>query len=138
MARVATPSTARGKSWLALIGVLAIAIQCLVVQVHVHSWSASAPLLGVQTVDGDAGQGPAASPIGQASDPAPAPAHRHGGQQACFICQTALAGAAILASAPPLSFLERAVLANAAIPGGIAAIARRSHNWQSRAPPLEV
>lgn len=132
MGRVRAPFKTRGrKPWLTLVGVLAIAIQCFVVQTHVHSWAA--PLsLNIQVVDLDDGAGARAA-LG--SDRAPT---RHGGQQHCYLCQTALAGAAILSSAPPLGFVERHFLANVAFSSNVAARSPLSHNWQSRAPPLQL
>jgi len=128
MGRVGTPSNGLGRSpWLTLLSVLAIAIQCFVVQTHVHPWAT--PLSpNIQIVDSDDGAG---ARLSHGSDRAPT---RHGSQQNCYLCQTALAGAAILSSAPSLSFVERNFVANAAV-RIIATLPPRSHNWQSRAPP---
>ncbi len=138
MARVATPrNTLARKPWLTLLSVLAIAIHCFVVQVHVHAWVAplSAP---VQVADIDLGQEHASDGAEHASHPAGVPAHKHGGQQNCYLCQTALAGAAILASAPSLNVVEPNFVANAIFARLAAVQAPRSHNWQSRAPPFQL
>jgi len=132
---VGSPSNTLGRNrWLTLLGVLAIAIQCFVVQTHVHPWAT--PLSpNIQIAYSDDGHEQPRARADQGSDPAPA---RHGSQQNCYLCQTALAGAAILSSAPPLGFVERHVLANAAFGSNFAARSPRSHNWQSRAPPLQL
>ena len=40
MSRVNSPfGILRGRTWASLLGVLAIAIQCFLVQTHLHSWA---------------------------------------------------------------------------------------------------
>jgi hypothetical protein len=138
MNRAATPRNVLGRRpWLTLLGVLAIAIQCFVVQVHVHAWAAplSAP---VYAVDLDLGHDHDSADAEHASHVPGVPAHKHGGQQNCYLCQTALAGAAILSTAPSLNVVERNFVVNAIATRFVAVSAPRSHNWQSRAPPFQL
>ncbi len=138
MGRVETPfRTLGGKPWLALLGVLAIAINCFVVQVHVHTQNV--PLAAhVQTIDLDVGPDHWHADADHASHPAGVPAHKHGGQQTCYLCQTALASSAILSSALAVSFVERNFLENVVVAILVPTHAPRSHAWQSRAPPPQL
>ena len=133
--KVGSPSNKPGrKHWLTLLGVLAIAIQCFVVQTHVHPWAT--PLSpSILIAYADDGHEQYRARADQGSDPAPT---RHDSQKNCYLCQTALAGATILSSAPSLSCVERNFVANAAFSSVVAARSPRSHNWQSRAPPLQL
>lgn len=105
-------------AWLAM---LALAIQCLVIQPHVDGVVASAAATSayghVQTAQpaSDSSQGP------------------------CVICQAmATAGAFALSASPSLGLVERTFLATAPIDHARPIERARSHNWQSRAPPQTI
>jgi hypothetical protein len=137
MGRVKARSNSLGqRGWIALLGVLAIAIQCFVVQIHVHHWSQSlspqaqvrALSVSQSTVDGH-----------QDSKPAPISPHRHGGSGNCYICQSALAGAAVLSSVRALNVIHANVVANVvAITRDAPTTASPSHIWRSRGPPVQL
>lgn len=120
----------RGKA-VALLSVLAIAIQCLIIQTHVHAWAGPVGQAEVIALDATA----TGSPAGQA----PSTPHRHGGSGLCYICQSAVAGTAILTAAPSLNFVEAqlaAVVIAIEHPAPVATYP--SHIWRSRAPPFQL
>ena len=105
-------------AWLAM---LALAIQCLVIQPHIDgvfaSASADAAYVHLQTARpaSDSSQGP------------------------CVICQAmATAGAFALSASPNLGLIERTFLATAPTDRTTPVERARSHNWQSRAPPQTI
>ncbi|MBS0385136.1 MAG: hypothetical protein JSS00_07280 [Proteobacteria bacterium] len=105
------------RAWLA---VLALAIQCLVIQPHVDV--AYAPVTA-ETAH-------FAAEITQPS---------HNTQTVCVICQAmAAAGAFALSDSPTLTLIERNFIASAPIAHSAPVEPARSHNWQSRAPPQAV
>jgi hypothetical protein len=100
---------------------LALAIQCLVVQPHVDGVFASASAetahVHLQTAQpgSDSNQG------------------------VCVICQAmATTGAFALSASPSLGLIERTFLATAPIDRATPVERARSHNWQSRAPPQAI
>jgi hypothetical protein len=104
-------------AWLAM---LALAIQCLVIQPHVDG--AFAPVTA-ETAHFSA----------QATQPS------HDAQGVCVICQAmATAGAFALSASPSLTLIERNFVASAPIAHSTPVEPARSHNWQSRAPPQAV
>ena len=116
--------------WLALLGVLAIAIQCFVVQTHVHgaaNWTAANLQAIAAAEPGDNSRGAPASPLN----------HDSGGD--CYLCQSAVAGTAVLSSLPTLPSIQLNFIAvGAAIVRAAPLLALRSHTWRSRAPPLPL
>jgi hypothetical protein len=103
--------------WLAM---LALAVQCFVIQPHVDV--SYAPISA----------GPAHVSV-QASQPG------HDAQGVCVICQAmATAGAIALSVSPTLVLIERSVIATAPAPHVEPSQRARSHNWQSRAPPQSI
>ncbi len=103
--------------WLA---VLALAIQCLVIQPHV-----------------DAAYAPISAETSHVAAQLTAPNHET--QSVCVICQAmATGGAFALSISPTLVLIERSVLASAPAHRPRPAQRARSHNWQSRAPPHTV
>ena len=102
-------------AWLAM---LALAIQCLVIQPHIDVFSStSAEAAHVQVVQAGSDQS----------------------QAVCVICQAiATAGAFALSASPTLSIVERNFVASAAIYPSAPLQRARSHNWQSRAPPQSI
>ena len=104
-------------AWLAM---LALAIQCLVIQPHVDG--AFAPVTA-ETSHFSA----------QVTHPS------HDAQGACVICQAmATAGAFALSASPSLGLIERSFLAADPVDQASPIERARSHNWQSRAPPQTI
>jgi hypothetical protein len=133
-----SPSRQWGRRpWITLLSVLAVAIQCFFVQTHVHGFGPSVPG-SAAIVSLDVGHELLETHADHHSHKKGVPPHRHGGQQNCYLCQTALASAAILSSSPVLVVLERDFTALAPALHRVAETAPRSHNWQSRAPPLQL
>jgi len=103
--------------WLAM---LALAIQCLVIQPHVDA--AYAPV-----------SAEAAHFTAQVTQPS------HDAQGVCVICQAiATSGAFALSASPTLTLIERNFNTSAPIQRVEPAQRARSHNWQSRAPPQAI
>ena len=105
-------------AWLTM---LALAIQCLVIQPHIDGVFASASAetahVHLQTAQpgSDSKQG------------------------VCIICQAmATAGAFALSASPSLGLIERTFLATAPVNHTAPVERARSHNWQSRAPPQAI
>jgi len=107
--------------WLA---VLAIAIQCLVVQPHVE-WAPQRSDAATHRADLD-------NIAGNLADPGTAPA-------ICIICQAGLvAGASVLPVGPEVRSVAYADQGSNAVVS-IAPLRRiASHSWRSRAPPVAV
>lgn len=126
-----------GRPWLTLLGVLAISIQCLVVQTHVHGLAGPfAPNL--QIVDVEVGGGVLAPGVHH-SDGAPVSPRSHGGPVNCYICQSAVAGTAVLTSVPTLNSIQLSFIPTAVTsPSAASPSALRSHTWRSRAPPIQL
>lgn len=104
-------------AWLAI---LALAIQCLVIQPHV-----------------DAAYAPAASATAHVSTQTTQPSRET--QGVCVICQAmATAGAFALSASPTLTLIERNFIATTPIAHSAPVELARSHNWQSRAPPHAI
>ncbi|MFZ2029807.1 MAG: hypothetical protein WAU68_05840 [Vitreimonas sp.] len=104
-------------AWLAM---LALAIQCLVIQPHIDG--VFAPVTAET-----------AHFIAQVTQPG------HDAQGACVICQAvATTGAFALSASPTLALFERNFVASAPIPRSTPIEPARSHNWQSRAPPQAI
>ena len=104
-------------AWLAM---LALAIQCLVIQPHVDG--AFAPVTA-ETSHFSA----------QITHPS------HDAQGVCVICQAmATAGAFALSASPTLALFERNFLATAPVDHAQPVERARSHSWQSRAPPQAI
>jgi hypothetical protein len=97
---------------------LALAIQCLVIQPHIDVFgSTSVEAAHIQTVQTGSDQS----------------------QAVCVICQAmATAGAFALSASPTLGIVERNFLASAAVYYSEPLQRARSHNWQSRAPPQAI
>ena len=99
---------------------LALTIQCLVIQPHVDD--AYAPVSAE------------ASHITAQVAPS-----KHETQAVCVICQAiATSGAFALSASPALVLVERNFIATAPIQHVEPAQRARSHNWQSRAPPQAI
>src|SRR5262249_33379995 len=99
---------------------LALAIQCLVIQPHVDV-SYAPPSVEAGAV------------VAQAADLS------HGAQGVCVICQAmATAGALALSASPTLALIERNAIATAPQRRSEQAPRARSHNWQSRGPPQTI
>lgn len=110
-----------------LLGVLALAVQGLVVQTHIEGLAGFGSRAAAQHAAADT-----SGYVGATADAANKPAQG----APCIICQEiARAGAGILAPAPEFGFVESySIAANAvrlAAPPCIVA----AHSWQSRAPP---
>ena len=103
-------------AWLAM---LALAIQCLVIQPHVDfapAWAETAHVHLQSAQPGSDSQ-----------------------QGACVICQAiATTGAFALSASPTLALFERNFLASAPVDHAQPVERARSHNWQSRAPPQAI
>jgi hypothetical protein len=118
----------------ALLGVLAILVQCLVAQTHIHNDDrfvlASAPIVAFDVEHVAFG-----APF-EHQHPAHTPPHSDRNPSSCFLCQTALAGAGVLPTAPVFAIVDLREV-EAARPGYEAPItgAPVSHHWQGRAPP---
>jgi hypothetical protein len=113
------------QSWLCA---LAIAVQCIVVQGHVHS-AAQAEALAI------ADAGAASSSDSKSKDQIPGDR----GQSSCFICQQmALAGSAVLPVTPVVSVVQRELVAQPAAIDIVVVDASVSHSWRSRAPPISL
>jgi len=105
-------------AWLAM---LALALQCLVIQPHVDGVFASAPAAAVSV------HLQSARPAADSS------------QGPCVICQAmATAGAFALSASPSLGLIERSFLAADPVDQASPIERARSHNWQSRAPPQTI
>ena len=105
-------------AWLAM---LALAIQCLVIQPHIDGVfaSTSAETAGVQVQTAQPG-----------SD---------SNRGVCVICQAiATAGAFAPSASPSLGLIERSFLAADPVDQTSPIERARSHNWQSRAPPQTI
>ena len=103
--------------WLA---VLALAVQCLVIQPHVDA--AYAPV-----------SAEASHFTAQVSQ------SNHDTQGVCVICQAmATAGAFALSASPAIVLIESNFIAAAPVLRVEPAQRARSHNWQSRAPPQAI
>jgi len=104
-------------AWLAM---LALAIQCLVIQPHIDGVFAAAT---AETAQFSA----------QVAPP------NHDAQGVCVICQAmATAGAFALSASPTLTLIERNFVATTPIAHSAPVEPVRSHNWQSRAPPQAI
>ena len=104
-------------AWLAM---LALAVQCLVIQPHV-----------------DVAQAPVATVVAHVSVQSTQPNHET--QGVCVICQAmATAGAFALSASPTLTLIERNFVATTRIAYSAPIEPARSHNWQSRAPPPAI
>jgi hypothetical protein len=98
---------------------LALAIQCLVIQPHIDGVFASTATAHVQLQR--------AQPTSDTK------------QGVCVICQAmATAGAFALSASPTLGLFERNFVASAPSNHVTPVESARSHNWQSRAPPQAV
>ena len=105
-------------AWLA---VLALAIQCLVIQPHIDGVfaSASAETAHVQLQTAQPGSG--------------------SNRGVCVICQAiATTGAFALSASPSLGLIDRTFLATAPVNHATPVERARSHSWQSRAPPQAI
>jgi hypothetical protein len=116
----------------ALLGCLAIVIQCLVAQTHIHHdefISASAPIVAFDAAH------VFAAPFDH-QHPANTPPHSHRTAGSCFLCQSALAGSGVLPLSPVLVLADLREVDNptttltAPLTGALV-----SHHWQGRAPP---
>lgn len=102
---------------------LAVAIQCFVVQPH---------------IDGVYGA-PSAAAAHASVQAARPDLNADGGQGVCVICQAlATAGSLTLAASPTLTLVERNFVAASPLDPAQAIQRARSHNWQSRAPPTSI
>ena len=115
---MAAPRRTRSISvWLAM---LALTIQCLVIQPHV-----------------DAAYAPVSAETAHFSTEVTQPNHET--QGVCVICQAiATAGAFALSASPALAFIERNAILTTPAPRVEPSERARSHNWQSRAPPRAI
>jgi hypothetical protein len=114
-----------------LICVLAVAFQGIVLSSHFHT--ALAGNNGVEVVAADINV-PAGANDPVRKDRAPA-----GDPLGCFIChQLALAGAAVLPEAPAPIPVEHGASAKLASVDVAIARTATSHNWRSRAPPIQL
>ena len=118
-----------------LLALSAIAIQCFLVQTHVHAGperlSANAPIVEI----GVRYAGAMFDHPEELIHHGPIPPN-HGQSSACYLCQSALGGAAVLSYPPTVALIANNVIANAtAIDRRAPVRALRSHAWQSRAPP---
>ena len=105
--------------WLAL---LAVAIQCLLIQPHIDGL----PSISADTTSVSATH---ASQTAPASNPA----------GACVVCQAmATAGAFALADAPSLLLLASTLFTAPAASGHVNPERPVSHDWQSRGPPAAI
>ena len=129
---------------IAWIGALAIAFQCIVVQSHVHV--GAAPTFSHSLSREDGVRTPQRAP-----QPAIAAAMAHPGDldtrhnpsptdpSGCFICQQmAMAGAAVLPPSPLPAVVQRAEIVHTILAAVAAPRPRASHDWRSRAPPIEL
>jgi hypothetical protein len=108
-------------SAIALLSVLAIAVQCLLVQTHVDAFRLGAAPAPSIELAASAGDDAAAS---------------NGIQRHCVLCEAmALTGAFVLAAAPASALTPDAISSTPLFASVEAASAPRSHNWRSRAPP---
>src|SRR5689334_22303292 len=99
---------------------LALAIQCLVIQPHV-----------------DGAFAPVAAETARFSTQVTLPSHDT--QGVCVICQAmATAGAFALSASPTLTLIESNFVATTPITHSAPVEPARSHNWQSRAPPQAI
>ena len=103
--------------WLAM---LALAIQCLVIQPHV-----------------DVTYAPVSAEASHFATQVTQPSHD--AQGVCVICQAmATAGAFALSASPAIVLIESNFIATTPSPRVEPAQRARSHNWQSRAPPQAI
>ena len=103
--------------WLAM---LALVIQCLVIQPHV-----------------DVTYAPVSAQASHFTTQVTQPSH--GAQGVCVICQAiATTGAFALSASPEIVLIESNFIAKAPIQHVEPAQRARSHNWQSRAPPQAI
>jgi hypothetical protein len=111
---------------------VAIAIQCFVVQIHVHP---EHYLVASESRDIGAVAHVAARRVDSlASEPAD---QKDGDSSTCIICQQlALAGAVLLPVAPTPRLPQPSLVGDAATERLIVEKRATSHSWQSRAPPL--
>jgi hypothetical protein len=124
----------RLSAWLSLV---AVVVQCLIVQTHVHGRLAYAqasqtaalvqdhtPSVASAVADQDDGQG---APAGTRDD------------GTCLLCQSARASVGALTAPTPFVALIRVAILTAPQPPPVIALsAQRSHNWRSRAPPSSL
>lgn len=109
------------------LAVLALAVQCLVVQTHVHAFAAQQAIQGAAITQ---------SVVVATRDHTAA---GHSATGACFICQAAATTRTGLdAPTAALPLIERA-----AAPIALQTVAQRAprvpaHAWQSRAPPIQA
>jgi hypothetical protein len=100
---------------------LALAIQCLVIQPHIDGVFASASVEAAQVQSQTLQRGADSN------------------QAICVICQAmATAGAFALSASPSLGLVERTFLATAPVYYTTHVERARSHSWQSRAPPPAI
>jgi hypothetical protein len=121
----------------ALLGCLAILIQGLVVQAHVHHDNTS-PSAHLSIVAHDAAHLDLATPVSHKHSPN-TPRHSHQTGVSCLLCQSALAGSGVLPTAPSL-FVANWLGIDAPYSPGTQSVhaATASHHWQSRGPPLSA
>ncbi len=110
------------------LAILAIAIQCLVIQTHVDVFALQR---AAEIVVTDYGTAAVASP---ATPGAPRPGGH--GPANCLVCQAAaLGGSAVLSSAPETVAAQYVALVAQLLPRLPVVAASPSHTWLSRGPP---
>ncbi|MBX3431088.1 MAG: hypothetical protein KF779_15995 [Hyphomonadaceae bacterium] len=115
-----------GQRLAAYLALLAIAVQCFVVQPHIDPLVLTAPRAAA-TAASDA---PPAIVVAASSDQA------HHAAAGCAICQTALAGGHGIAPTASADHVEQAGLfISSPLPERPPLTATPSHSWQSRGPP---
>lgn len=115
-----------GQRLAAYFALLAIAVQCFVIQPHVDPVAFAAPRAAVLAASDAVATETASASLDQAKHTA----------LACVICQTALSGGHGIAPATPAKYVEQiGLFIAAALPEQLHISATPSHAWRSRGPP---
>ena len=121
MSRARETSRQAGSIAVTLLSVLAIVVQCLLVQTHIDAANAPFAVERAASAGDDASASLRSGPVKR---------------QPCALCEAmALTGVFVVTEAPALAPLERVAAKDAPLAGVVAATAMASHDWRSRAPP---